>query len=159
MEVEECNEDNCNENQGMNAPKWKKKTIQWNLPVYFRNHLVRATTSRNWMSLHRSKYLMHFLRRRLSNISYSRQTYTHNSQEKIASRQLTMNWSVFLGINILMGIKKLPSYRFYWSTDPKLGDSFKSNLMLRHRFDWFLSNLHLNDNLLMPARNSHLYYC
>ena len=28
MEVEECNEDNCNENQGMNAPKWKKKTIQ-----------------------------------------------------------------------------------------------------------------------------------
>ena len=56
-----------------------------------------------------------------------------------------------------MGTKKSPSYRDYWSTEPKLGDSFISNLMSRHRFDWFLSNLHLNDNLLMPARNSPDY--
>ncbi|XP_047103494.1 piggyBac transposable element-derived protein 4-like [Schistocerca piceifrons] len=55
----------------------------------------------------------------------------------------------FLGINILMGIKPLPSYRDYWSSGADLHDSYVSQLMSRRRFRWFLTNLHLNDNSKM----------
>ena len=54
-----------------------------------------------------------------------------------------------------MGIKKSLGYRDYWSSEPKLNDTFISNLMSRHRFDWILSNLHLN--VMMPNRNSPDY--
>lgn len=60
----------------------------------------------------------------------------------------------FIGINLLMGIKKLPSYRDYWSTKPSLHDSYISRLSTVHRFGWHLSNIHLNDNNLMPNRGS-----
>lgn len=59
---------------------------------------------------------------------------------------------VFLGINLYMGIKRLPSYRDYWSTSPDLHDEFVSKLMTVKRFSFLLSHLHLNDNILMPRR-------
>ena len=55
---------------------------------------------------------------------------------------------VFLGINIIMGIKQLPSYRDYWSSNPQLRDSYISPLMTVNRFGWLLSNFHTNDNTL-----------
>lgn len=58
----------------------------------------------------------------------------------------------FLGIHILMGIKKYPSYRDHWSSKPTMNDPFISKLMTVNRFGWLLSNLHLNDNILMPSR-------
>jgi len=61
----------------------------------------------------------------------------------------------FLGLNILMGIKRLPSYyRDYWSTGPYLNDPFISKQMTVNRFGWFLSNLHCNDSSLEPKRGS-----
>lgn len=59
---------------------------------------------------------------------------------------------VFLGINILMGVKKLPSYRDYWMADPAIRDSFISSAMTVNRFGWLLTNLHINDNNNMPNR-------
>lgn len=56
----------------------------------------------------------------------------------------------FLGVNILMGIKPLPSYRDYWSTSSDLHDSYISQLMTVNRFGWLLTNLHLNDNSAIP---------
>jgi hypothetical protein len=58
----------------------------------------------------------------------------------------------FLGINILMGIKMLPSYRDYWSSAPDLHDSYISQLMTNNRFGWLLSTIHLNDNNMIPKK-------
>lgn len=60
----------------------------------------------------------------------------------------------FLGLNILMRIKRLPSYRDYWSTGPDLNDPFISKQMTVNRFGWFLSNLRCNDSSLEPKRGS-----
>ncbi|KAL3225327.1 hypothetical protein MRX96_025862 [Rhipicephalus microplus] len=59
----------------------------------------------------------------------------------------------FLGLNLLMGIKRSPSDRDYWSTAPDLHDPFISKVMPVNRFGWLLSHLHLNDNILQPARD------
>lgn len=58
----------------------------------------------------------------------------------------------FLAINLLMGIKKLPSYRDYWSTSEDLHDGYISQQMSVKRFSWILSHLHLNDNSLQPKK-------
>lgn len=63
----------------------------------------------------------------------------------------------FIGINILMGIKKLPSYRDYWSTSPMLHDNYISSLIPVKRFSWILSHLHFNDNNLQPQRGDPSY--
>ncbi|XP_025421002.1 piggyBac transposable element-derived protein 4-like [Sipha flava] len=58
----------------------------------------------------------------------------------------------FFGINLLMGIKRMPSYRDYWSSSPDLHDSYISKLMTVNRFGWLLPTLHINNNVLMPKR-------
>ena len=60
----------------------------------------------------------------------------------------------FIGINFIMGINKLPSYRDYWSTVPYLRNEYICRLMTVNRFGWLLSHIHLNDNSIIPARNS-----
>lgn len=74
--------------------------------------------------------------------------YTHTNIEEI---------KVFLGINLLMGIKRLPSYRDYWSTDEDLNDPYISKLMPVNRFSWLLSHIHLNDNSQLPRRDDPNY--
>jgi hypothetical protein len=59
---------------------------------------------------------------------------------------------LFLGINLFMSVKKLPSYRNYWSSSPDLHDSHISDLMTVKRFSFLLSHIHANDNSLMPKR-------
>ena len=63
----------------------------------------------------------------------------------------------FLGINILMGVKKLPSYCDYWSSRPELRDHFISSAMTRDRFAWILGHIHLADNSIMPPKGSDNY--
>ncbi|KFM77001.1 PiggyBac transposable element-derived protein 4, partial [Stegodyphus mimosarum] len=60
--------------------------------------------------------------------------------------------ATFLAINILMGIKKLPSYRDFWSSDELLHDNYVSKQMPVKSFSWMLSHFHLNDNSLQPHR-------
>ncbi|XP_030760547.1 piggyBac transposable element-derived protein 2-like [Sitophilus oryzae] len=62
--------------------------------------------------------------------------------------------NAFLGINLLMGIKRLPSYKNYWFNAPDLHDSYISSLMSQKRFGWLLGHLHINDNSTMPNRDS-----
>lgn len=64
---------------------------------------------------------------------------------------------IFLALNLVMGIKKSPSYRDYWSSAPDLHDAYISMFMPLKRFSWLLSNIHLNDNNCMPAKNSPNY--
>jgi len=55
---------------------------------------------------------------------------------------------VFLAFNIAMSIKKVPSYKDYWSTNIQLRDKYISSLM-----PLFLFNLHINENNLEPRRH------
>ncbi|CAH1974499.1 unnamed protein product [Acanthoscelides obtectus] len=69
----------------------------------------------------------------------------------------TMEMKKFVAINILMGIKRLPSYRDFWSTQIELRDKYISSLIPRTRFDWLLGNVHLNDSVMQPKRGEPLY--
>ena len=53
----------------------------------------------------------------------------------------------FLGINILMGIHKLPKMRDYWSVDEGLSSTFIQKTMTRDIFLEILQNHHFVDNL------------
>ncbi|CAG4938221.1 unnamed protein product [Parnassius apollo] len=61
---------------------------------------------------------------------------------------------VFLALNLVMGIKKLTSYKDYWASSPDLHDSYISTFMPLNRFGWLLNHIHLNDNSLIPSRQS-----
>ncbi|XP_049780398.1 piggyBac transposable element-derived protein 3-like [Schistocerca cancellata] len=64
----------------------------------------------------------------------------------------------FLGINLFMGYHKLPSWKHYWSACDDLGISIVKRCMSRDRYDFILSNLHLNDNTKIPERNTDKLY-
>ena len=58
----------------------------------------------------------------------------------------------FIGVNIMIDIKRLPSYRDYWSSNPQLNDAYISSSMPVKRFSFLLSNLHLNDQTKEPKK-------
>lgn len=64
----------------------------------------------------------------------------------------------FLGINFLMGYHRLPSWKHYWNCAPDLSVPFVAATMTRNRFDLILTNLHLNDNTLIPKDNKDKLY-
>ena len=64
----------------------------------------------------------------------------------------------FLGIKILMGYNKLPSWTHFWSNEPDLSVPFASTVMPRNLFPEILSHLHVNDNLLMSRYNIDRLY-
>jgi len=57
-----------------------------------------------------------------------------------------------LGLNLMKGIKRLPSYRDYWSSNVQLNDPYISSVMSVKRFSFILSHLHLNDNSKEPKK-------
>ncbi|XP_054744535.1 piggyBac transposable element-derived protein 4-like [Anastrepha obliqua] len=86
------------------------------------------------------------------------QTNLYRVQRESQQREVSkIELLTFLGINILMGIKKPTSYRDCWSMNPQLHDSYVSKLMTVNRFGFFLSHLHLNDNTKEPKRGSPGY--
>lgn len=58
----------------------------------------------------------------------------------------------FIAVNLLMGVKKSPSFRDYWSSRPELRDDFIASKMGVNRFDSLLTSLHCNDNAKMPKK-------
>ncbi|KDR16794.1 PiggyBac transposable element-derived protein 3 [Zootermopsis nevadensis] len=62
-----------------------------------------------------------------------------------------------IAINILMRIKKLPSYKDYLSSDEMIRDTFVASVMSRNHFEWFLGHLHVNYNSDQPPRNDQNY--
>ena len=63
----------------------------------------------------------------------------------------------FVGIQLAMGIVRLPSMHDYWSTNPILSAPGIVKGMGRNRFRSILSHLHLNDNSRMPGRTDPGY--
>jgi len=64
----------------------------------------------------------------------------------------------FIGINIIMGYNRLPSWKDYWSTYPDLGVKLIAESMPRTLFDKILVNLHCNDNTALPDNNKDKLY-
>ena len=52
----------------------------------------------------------------------------------------------FLGVNIVMGINKLPTIKSYWSVDEGLGNPVIQKAMTRGQFLEILQNIHFADN-------------
>lgn len=86
---------------------------------------------------------------------YANQKYQLSGNKYIPTTEEEIN--VFLGINLLMGIKTMPSYKDYWSSNPDLHDAYISQLMPVNRFSWLLNHIHVNDNNLMPGRRDQNY--
>ena len=64
----------------------------------------------------------------------------------------------FLGINILMGIHKLPKMREYNFVDEALGNTLMKKMMTRDRFLEILQNLQFVDNLQkLPPKESESF--
>jgi hypothetical protein len=63
----------------------------------------------------------------------------------------------WLGLNILMGYHKLPSYKQYWSSTLNFKVPIVCETMSRNLFTKILNNLHLADNRKVPARTSPEY--
>lgn len=59
----------------------------------------------------------------------------------------------FLGVNIIMGYHKLPSWTHYWNQDHGLNVPYVGDVMSRDRFGQILSHLHVNDNTALPDNN------
>ncbi|GBM15863.1 Chimeric ERCC6-PGBD3 protein [Araneus ventricosus] len=86
------------------------------------------------------------------------QTNLYSTQKGKNFSPLTQNELYrFLAINLAMGLKKMPSYRDYWSSCEILHDSYISKAMSVKRFAWILSHLHLNDNTVQPKREDALF--
>ncbi|XP_008189097.2 piggyBac transposable element-derived protein 4-like, partial [Acyrthosiphon pisum] len=82
--------------------------------------------------------------------------YAHQKQKPFEPAT-SQSMKTFLAINLLMGIKKLPSYKDYWSSIPQLRDEYISYFIPLNRFSWFLSHMHLSDNNFRPNRNDINY--
>ncbi|XP_018360156.1 PREDICTED: piggyBac transposable element-derived protein 2-like [Trachymyrmex cornetzi] len=82
--------------------------------------------------------------------------YREQSQSTAVSEN---DMLVFLGINILMGVKRLPAYKDYWSMNPQINDPYICNIMTLNRFSSYLSHLHVNDNSKEPKKDETAYVC
>uniref|UniRef100_A0AAR5QKM6 PiggyBac transposable element-derived protein domain-containing protein n=1 Tax=Dendroctonus ponderosae TaxID=77166 RepID=A0AAR5QKM6_DENPD len=85
----------------------------------------------------------------LEDITFQTNIYAeqvHQATNKRYTQTKLAEIKTFIGLNLLMGIKRSPSYRDYWSTDEDLNDPYISKLMPVNRFSWLLSHIHLNDN-------------
>lgn len=156
MDVVEDNENERNSSNKGNLPRWKKNYSMKPASEFSKSFGVpdQLKTMDDPTPLKIFHEL--FSKEIIEHIVFQTNLYAQQSEKKyIATSDKEIK--TFLAINLLMGIKKSPSYRDYWSSDPKLKDPFISNLMSRHRFDWILFNLHLNNNVLMPNRNSPDY--
>lgn len=64
----------------------------------------------------------------------------------------------FIGLNFLMGYHILPKLENYWSSASDLKVEMVPETMSRNRFLDIPSNLHLNDNSLIPKDNTDQLY-
>lgn len=72
---------------------------------------------------------------------YAEQTHLQSGKQYLPYNKSEIE--LFLGLNLIMGIKRLPSYRDYWSSALDLHDPYVSFKMTVNRFGWLLSNFHL----------------
>lgn len=95
----------------------------------------------------------------IESIVYQTNLYATQKMGGSTSFQPTNSQEIkkFFAINLLMGLKKLPSYTDYWSSDPMMRDNYISSIMPRNRFSWLISNVHINDNSKQPKKGEESF--
>lgn len=158
-------DDETNETDDINlASRIHKEGIEWN--NYFRyaekNYLfcepVGPTQSViNNLEDPYSSFQQIFSLELIDHLVY--QTNLYIMQEAgVNNKPITLDeMKKFLGINILMGIKRLPSYRDYWCSIEEIRDFYISKIMPVNRFGYLLSHLHINDNTNMKSHSEPGY--
>lgn len=63
----------------------------------------------------------------------------------------------FIGINVIMGIMRLPNYALFWSTDDFFGNKGIKRTMTKNRFEELSCYLHFSDSTKEPARGDVNY--
>ena len=91
---------------------------------------------------------------------YARQKLS-TSPERLANFVLVTRAEIkaFMGINIIMGIAKLPQVALYWSSDDYFGNQGIKKVMSKNRFEEIGSYLHFNDSSVEPARGTLGFDC
>ncbi|KAK9752219.1 Transposase IS4 [Popillia japonica] len=67
---------------------------------------------------------------------YVQQEYLRSGRQFVPTSKEELE--AFIGLNILMGMKRHPTYKAYWNSSPDLHDSYVSSKMSLNRFSWLL---------------------
>ena len=90
----------------------------------------------------------------INNLTY--QTNLYSVEKTGSSLNVTADEiEQFIGIHIMTGIVKVPSYRQYWADNTRIATI--ADVMARNRFDKLRSFIHVNDNTQMLQRNEPGY--
>lgn len=128
---------NINKKRIRPPPKWRNQNID---PVNSECHSVYTNTN-NTSPL--SYFKLFFDEDLIEEIS--EQTNLYSVQQKSTSVNTTFTeMCQFLGINILSGIVRMPSYRMYWAQETQYAPI--AERMSRNRFDKLRNFIHINDN-------------
>lgn len=134
-------------------PQWDKDNEMFTNPVFLSDsnlapHILMMENKSPY-----NIFLEMFPDSLIDTILFQTNLYAQQSQKPYtpATKQ---ELKTFLGVNILMGLKRQSSYRDYWSSSPDLNDPYICKQMTVNRFGWFLSNIHCNDSMLEPKRGS-----
>ncbi|RUA04709.1 MAG: hypothetical protein DSY43_05900, partial [Gammaproteobacteria bacterium] len=85
----------------------------------------------------------HYARQRLSTLPRRLEKFTEVTREEMRA---------YIGINIIMGMVRLPSIASYWSTDDFFANTGIKKVMSKNRFEELTCFLHFNDSAQEPAR-------
>ncbi|GFO31162.1 PiggyBac transposable element-derived protein 4-like [Plakobranchus ocellatus] len=92
-----------------------------------------------------------FTRDLVENIATQTNLYATQRQAKNFKLVTTRDIDIFLYLNFMFGIHKLPCYYHYWSTDPLLRVPQVADAMSRKRYTDIGKYLHINDNATAVA--------
>ena len=105
-----------------------------------------------WLLFHPAMFAN--MARHTNNYARWKQTTTGTTEDKwTETNELEMR--AFVGMNILMGINKLPEYDMYWSSNSFLGNIGIQNIMTCNRFQKLCQYFHVSDHETEPQRGSH----
>ena len=91
-------------------------------------------------------------------VSIVHQTKLFASQKKVTLDFCLEELQAFIGLNIAMGVLRLPQVRDYWSTNEILATPWFPSVMSRDRFFLILRYLHLVNSTQQKKRRRGLRY-
>ena len=119
-------DDQNHSNKTVDAPKWKKSFSIRTSPDFSKSFGVPEALKQEIEDPTPIKIFDQFLSQDVIDLIVFQTNLYAQQSWKSYSPTNDDEIRTFLGMNVLMGVKKLPIYRDYWSSDPKLNDFFIS---------------------------------
>ncbi|XP_062606783.1 piggyBac transposable element-derived protein 4-like [Saccostrea cucullata] len=122
-------------------------------PVFPDNFDVNTATAKDYFDLMFSPDSISDFVRHTNN--YARWKMEQKGEEDRVWYEITeAEMKAYLGLNILMGINQLPSYKDYWSKDVYLGNEGVKSVMTSRRYEKITEYFHVSDRASEPARGT-----